>query len=325
MKVWVVGGAGYIGSHVCKALVNAGHEPVVFDNLSTGSKDNVRAGTTLQVGDILDPEALRRAASEHKFDGVVHLAALKAAGESMVDPVSYSRNNITGSLNLLEAVLEAKIPTLVFSSTAAVYGAPTYFPLDEAHPQNPENYYGHTKLAIEEFLAWYGKLKGLKHVSLRYFNAAGYDPEGEVRGLEKNPGNLLPIVMETAMGWRKEMQVYGDDYDTPDGSCLRDYIHVSDLASAHVAALEHLHKGGENLTINLGTGQGVSVLEMIRRAREITGREIPATIVGRRLGDPAVVIASADQAAQILGWKARHSDLDTLLKTTWEVYKGSQK
>ncbi len=322
MKVWVVGGAGYIGSHVCKALKNAGHEAVVFDNLSTGSRDNLLPGCTLQVGDILDRAALKAAAAEHRFDAVVHLAALKAAGESMLDPVTYSRHNITGSLNLLEAVLEAGIPALVFSSTAAVYGAPRYLPLDEKHPTQPENYYGHTKRAIEEFLAWYGQLKGLKHVSLRYFNAAGYDPEGEVRGLEKNPANLLPIVMETAMGWRKGMQVFGDDYETPDGTCLRDYIHVTDLASAHVAALEHLHRGGDNLAVNLGTGAGVSVLEMIRRAREITGREIPATIAPRRAGDPAVVIAAADEAARVLGWKARYSDLDTLLKTTWDVYRG---
>lgn len=325
VKVWVVGGAGYIGSHVCKALLKAGHEPVVFDNLSTGHRDNVLPGAFLQVGDILDREALKAAAAEHRFDAVVHLAALKAAGESMLDPVTYSRHNITGSLNLLEAVLEAGIPSFVFSSSAAVYGAPTYLPLDERHPTRPENYYGHTKLAIEEFLEWYGKLKGLKHVSLRYFNAAGYDPEGEVRGLEKNPANLLPIVMETARGWRKGMQVFGDDYDTPDGSCLRDYIHVTDLAAGHVAALEHLHRGGANLRVNLGTGAGASVLEMIRRAREITGREIPAAIAPRRPGDPAVVVASADEAKRVLGWEARHSDLDTLLKTTWEAYRGASR
>ncbi len=321
MKVWVVGGAGYIGSHVCKALLKAGHEPVVFDNLSTGYRENVLPGATLQVGDILDRDALKAAAAAHRFDAVVHLAALKAAGESMLDPVTYSRYNITGSLNLLEAVIEAGIPTLVFSSTAAVYGAPDYLPMDEKHPTRPENYYGHTKLAIEEFIAWYGKLKGLKHVALRYFNAAGYDPDGILRGLEKNPANLLPVVMETAMGWRTGMQVFGDDYDTADGSCLRDYIHVSDLATAHVMALEHLHKGGANLTVNLGTGAGVSVLEMINRAREITGREILYAIAPRRVGDPAVVIASAFEAARVLGWKAVHSDLDSLLKTTWDVYR----
>jgi UDP-glucose 4-epimerase len=302
VKIWVVGGAGYIGSHVCKALLQAGHTPVVFDNLSTGSRENVLPGSILQVGDILDRDALRAAASGQSFDGVIHLAALKAAGESMTDPEKYSRTNITGSLNLLEAVVEAKIPALVFSSTAAVYGSPAYLPLDEAHPTKPENYYGHSKLAIEGFLDWYGRLKGLRHVSLRYFNAAGYDPEGVLSGLEQNPANLLPIVMETAMGWRKSMQVFGDDYATPDGSCVRDYIHVTDLAAAHVAALEHLFRGSENLTVNLGTGAGV-------------------TVAPRRAGDPAIVLASSDQAEKILGWRAEHSDLDTLLKTTWNAYQ----
>jgi UDP-glucose 4-epimerase len=275
----------------------------------------------LQVGDILDRDALRAAASGQSFDGVVHLAALKAAGESMTEPEKYSRTNITGSLNLLEAVLEAKIPTVVFSSSAAVYGAPEYLPLDEAHPTRPENYYGYTKLAIEGFLNWYGRLKGLRHVSLRYFNAAGYDPEGELTGLEQNPANLLPVVMETAMGWRASMQVFGDDYDTADGSCVRDYIHVTDLAVAHVTALEHLHRGGKNLTVNLGTGAGVTVLEMIRRAREITGREIPYSVAPRRAGDPATVLASSGEAEKILGWRAQHSDLDSLLRTTWAAYQ----
>lgn len=320
MKIWVVGGAGYIGSHVCKALLKAGHEPVVFDDLSTGRRENLLPGVSLRVGDILDLAALKAAAAEHRFDGVVHLAALKAAGESMTQPERYSRHNITGSLNLLEAVSEAKIPVFVFSSSAAVYGAPDYLPLDEKHPTRPENYYGYTKLAIEGFLEWYGKLRGLRYVALRYFNAAGYDPDGEITGLEKNPANLLPVVMETAAGMRPSMQVFGDDYDTPDGSCLRDYIHVTDLADAHVRALEHLHKGGESLRLNLGTGTGISVLEMVRRAREITGREIPYAVTGRRAGDPAVVVAAAELAGKIFGWTPRHSDPDTLLRTTWNAY-----
>ena len=320
MKVWVVGGAGYIGSHVCKALLQAGHEPVAFDDLSTGRRENLVPGVALTEGDILDPASLRAAARAGGFDGVVHLAALKAAGESMTDPVRYSRHNITGSLNLLEAVVEAGIPSFVFSSSAAVYGAPGYLPLDEAHPTRPENYYGYTKLAIEGFLDWYGRLKELKHVSLRYFNAAGYDPDGEITGLERNPANLLPIVMETAAGMRAGMQVFGDDYDTPDGTGVRDYIHVTDLADAHVRALEHLHRGGGNLSLNLGTGRGATVLEMIRRAREITGRPIPYEVTARRAGDPAVVIAGAVKAGDVLGWRARHSDLDTLLRTTWAAY-----
>ncbi len=323
MKIWVVGGAGYIGSHVCKALLEAGHEVVVFDDLSTGTRENLPSGAILQVGDILDPLALRSAAAEHRFDGVVHLAALKSAAESMTQPERYSRHNISGSLNLIAAVLEAGIPAFVFSSSAAVYGSPDYLPLDEKHPTRPENYYGYTKLAIEGFLDWHGRLKGLRHVSLRYFNAAGYDPEGAITGLEKNPANLLPIVMETAAGMRPAMQVYGDDYDTPDGSGVRDYIHVTDLADAHVRALEHLHRGGRNLTLNLGTGKGISVLEMIRRAAGITGREIPYDVVGRRAGDAATVVASAELAGESLGWRARHSDPDTLLRTTWNAYKAN--
>jgi UDP-glucose 4-epimerase len=325
MKVWVVGGAGYIGSHVCKALLAAGHEPVVFDDLSTGRRENLPAGVELQVGDILDLPSLKAACAGRGFGGVFHLAALKDAGESMSEPLRYSRQNIAGSLNLLEAVLEAAVPFFVFSSTAAVYGAPGFLPVDESHPTRPENYYGHTKLVIEGFLEWYARLKGLRYGALRYFNAAGYDPEGEVRGLERNPANLLPIVMEAAMGWRKKVQVYGNDYETRDGTGLRDYIHVTDLAAAHVLSLEHLEKGRDSFVVNLGTGRGVTVMEMILRAREITGREIPFEIVARRPGDPASVLASAEKAGELLGWKAEHSDLDTLLKTTWEAYRAAAR
>ena len=324
MKVWVVGGAGYIGSHVCKALLDTGHEPAVFDNLSSGLRRNLPAGVPFREGDILDLDALKRAAGEFQFDGVIHLAALKAAGDSVLVPETYSRNNIVGSLNLLETVVEAGIPNLVFSSTAAVYGNPDYLPLDEKHPTRPENYYGHTKLVIEGFLDWYGRLKGLKHVALRYFNATGYDPEGKIAGLERNPANLLPVVIETAMGWRSKLQIFGNDYPTRDGTCVRDYIHVSDLASAHVAALEHLNKGGESLTLNLGTGFGVTVLEMVRAAVEVTGRNIPFEIVNRRAGDAAAVLASSDLAKAKLGWTARHSDLGTLLRTTWKAYQANE-
>ncbi len=323
MKVWVVGGAGYIGSHVCKALRKAGHTPVIFDNLSSGLRKNLPEDAIFRQGDIQDPEALKKAAQEFPFDGVVHLAALKAAGESMLVPELYSRQNITGTLNLLQAVLEAGIPRFVFSSTAAVYGSPEYLPLDEKHPTNPENYYGYTKLMIEGFLEWYGRLKGLKHVRLRYFNAAGYDPDGEIQGLEQNPGNLLPVVMETAMGWRKQLQIFGDNYSTRDGTCIRDYVHVSDLASAHVSALEHLMKGGENLTLNLGTGSGITVKEMVDKAMEITGRKIPFEVVGRRLGDPASVTASSEMALAKLGWTAKYSDAETLLRTTWKTYQSN--
>ncbi len=324
MKIWVVGGAGYIGSHVCKALRRAGHEPVVFDNLSTGRRENLPSDVVFREGDILDTKALLEAAREFPFDGVIHLAALKAAGESMLEPTRYSRNNITGSLNLLQAVLEAGISNFVFSSTAAVYGTPEYLPLDERHPTRPENYYGYTKLAIEGFLKWYGDLKGLKYAALRYFNAAGYDPEGDIQGLERNPANLIPVVMETAMGWRPKLQIYGDDYPTRDGTCIRDYIHVSDLAAAHVAALEFLQQEGKSFTVNLGTGSGITVLEIVRKAEEITGRAIPCEIVGRRAGDPMTVFASSAEAHALLGWEARHSDSDTLLRTTWKAYQAAE-
>jgi UDP-glucose 4-epimerase len=320
LKVWVVGGAGYIGSHVCKALIEAGHRPVVFDNLSTGLRENLAPGVELQLGDILNPADLKAAASAHTFGGVIHLAALKAPGESMTAPEKYSRHNITGSLNLLEAATEAGIPALVFSSTAAVYGAPETATVDECHPTRPENYYGYTKLAIEGFIEWYSRLRGLKYGVLRYFNAAGYDPEGSITGLEQNPSNLLPVVMETAMGWRPKMQVFGDDYPTRDGTGLRDYVHVTDLAAAHVAALRHLSEGGQNFIVNLGTGDGITVREMIERARTLTGRDIPYEVVARRPGDPAVVLASSGKAAALLGWTARHSNLDTLLTTTWRAY-----
>lgn len=323
MNIWVVGGAGYIGSHVCKALRKAGHTPVVFDNLSTGLRRNLPEDALFREGDILNPEALRKAAQEFPFDGVVHLAALKAAGESMLLPERYSQYNITGTLNVLQAVLEAKIPRIVFSSTAAVYGSPEYLPVDEKHPTHPENYYGYTKLMIERFLEWYGKLKGLNHVCLRYFNAAGYDPEGEIQGLEQNPGNLLPVVMETAMGWREKVQIFGDDYSTRDGSGIRDYVHVSDLAAAHVSALEHLMNGGENLTLNLGTGSGISVKEMVSKTTEVTGRNIPIEVVGRRVGDPAAVTASSEFAFSKLGWVAKYSDAETMLRTTWKAYQSN--
>ena len=323
MKVWVVGGAGYIGSHVCKALQEAGHQPVVFDNLSSGRRSNLPAGTLFRQGDLLDTDGLLSAAREFPFDGVIHLAALKAADESMREPERYSRNNIVGSLNLVEAVHQAGISRLVFSSTAAVYGEPDYVPIDEKHPVRPGNYYGQTKWMVESMLKWYGQLRGLRYVILRYFNAAGYDPEGTLTGLERNPANLLPVVMETAMGWRPKLSVYGRDYPTRDGTCVRDYIHVSDLAAAHVKSLEYLTAGNENLTLNLGSGTGITVMEMVKKAERITGREIPFAWAPRRPGDMAEVIASSALAADKLGWVPKFSDAESLLSTTWKAYQAN--
>ena len=210
---------------------------------------------------------------------------------------------------------------MVFSSSAAIFGEPQYLPIDEKHPKNPENFYGFTKLDIEHYLEWYDKLRNLKYVALRYFNAAGYDPDGEIFGLEQNPANLLPVVMETACGMRKEMSIFGNDYDTRDGTCIRDYVHVSDLADAHVKALEYISDKNESLTVNLGSETGISVTEMIETARRITGKEIPAKYVGRRLGDPACLYATSAYAREKLGWIPKYSDIDTLISSTWQAYQ----
>ena len=323
MKVLVVGGAGYIGSHVCKALLKAGGEVTVFDNLSTGLRTNLLPGIHFRQGDILDSGALEETCSHDRFDGLIHLAALKAAGESMQDPEKYSTHNISGSLNILNAAVGHGIGHFVFSSSAAVYGEPHYLPVDEKHPTRPENYYGFTKLAIEDFLGWYDRLKGLKFAALRYFNAAGYDPDGQLHGLEQKPANLLPVIMETAMGWRPKLQVFGTDYDTPDGTCIRDYVHVSDLAAAHVLALDKLTSGGDSFTVNLGSGEGISVMEMVNKAAAITGNRFPYEVTGRRACDPAKLVASSAMAESLLGWRAQYSDADTLLRTTWKAYQAN--
>ncbi|MBF0432704.1 MAG: UDP-glucose 4-epimerase GalE [Fibrobacteria bacterium] len=323
MKILVVGGAGYIGSHVCKALLENGDEVVVYDNLSTGLRENIQKGSEFVEGDVLNRDKLEKVCSDHRFEGLVYLAAFKAAGESMEVPEKYTINNITGTLNMIHTAIWAKIPYFVFSSSAAVYGEPEYLPLDEKHPTNPENYYGFTKLEIERFLGWYDQLKGLKFAALRYFNAAGYAPDGSLTGLERNPQNLLPVVLETACGMRDNMKVFGGDYDTPDGTCLRDYIHVSDLASAHVLALKRLAKTNTSFTVNLGSEDGVSVLEVINMAKKITGKDIPYEIVGRRAGDPVKMSATSKTAMEMLGWKAMHSDLETLVKSTWEAYQAN--
>ena len=213
------------------------------------------------------------------------------------------------------------MPYCVFSSSAAVYGEPKYLPIDEKHPCSPENYYGFTKLEIERLLAWYDRLKNIRFAALRYFNAAGYDPAGRITGLERNPANLLPVVMEVAAGIRQRLEIFGNDYDTPDGTCIRDYIHVSDLADAHVLAFEHLVKNKKSFIVNLGSENGISVKTMVEKAREITGRPIPAVVAPRRKGDPAKLIASSKEAQKLLGWKARASDVATLLSSTWNVYK----
>ena len=323
MKILVTGGAGYIGSHVVLDLLEADHDVIILDDLSLGVELNIHSDAQFIFGSTLDNEALK-VCFRDQVDAVIHLAAFKAAGESMTDPEKYSKNNISGTINLLNAMTDHGVHTFVFSSSAAVYGYPEYLPIDEDHPTEPINYYGFTKLVIESFLEWYGKLRGLKYVSLRYFNAAGYDPKGRILGLEQNPANLLPIVMEVASGVRDKMEVFGDDYDTPDGTGVRDYIHVSDLASAHVKALDYL-QSGDSIMVNLATGEGYSVLDVIEKAREITGHPIPYEITARREGDPAKLIATSESAGELLDWEPKLSNLESLLKTTWRIYAANKE
>ncbi len=319
MRVLVIGGAGYIGSHVVRFFADRGLSVDVLDNLSTGTKENLFSDCGFFEEDILNYRAIV-AIMQKGYEAVVHLAAAKAAGESMVRPEKYAVQNLTGTINILNAACEAKIPRLVFSSSAAIYGEPRYLPIDEAHPKEPTNFYGFTKLEIERCLEWYDRLKGLKFAALRYFNAAGYDPEGRVRGLEKNPANLVPVIMEVAVGLRPHLEVFGTDYPTPDGSGVRDYIHVTDLAEAHYAALMRLVEEPRSFAVNLGSERGLSVLEILEAARRITGHPIPAVMTGRRPGDPAKLVASSATAKKLLGWEAKHSDLASLIATSWRAY-----
>jgi len=319
MNILIIGGAGYIGSHVAREFLDLGHRVTVFDNLSSGLRENLFPEAAFIHGTILDYPALA-AACKRSYDAVVHLAAFKAAGESMVSPEKYSLNNICGTLNILNAMAEAGIRNLVFSSSACVYGEPQYQPLDEKHPVAPENYYGFTKLEVERAMAWYDKLRKMRFASLRYFNAAGYDVKGRVHGLEQNPANLIPVIMEVAAGMRRELQIFGSDYKTRDGTCVRDYVHVSDLAAGHAAALDFIRNNDRSVTVNLGSETGATVLEIIEAARRITGRPIPSVTAGRRSGDTASLTASAQLARDRLGWRPKYSDIDTIIQSTWDVY-----
>ena len=317
MKILVVGGAGYIGSHVVKALMLKGHDVTVYDNLSTGQEINLFKQNRFVNGDILDYPALLSAMRGQ--EAVVHLAAKKAVGESMENPMLYSVNNISGSLNILNAMVECGTKYIVFSSSAAVYGMPDKSVIDENVPLNPINYYGFTKLEIEKFMGWYDRLKGIKFVALRYFNAVGYDADGDIRGKELNSQNLLPIIMEVVSGKRDKLKIFGNDYSTPDGTCIRDYIHVSDLASAHVLALEKLTQGMESQSLNLGTEKGTSVLEMVAACSSVVGHEIPVEFAPRRAGDPAVLVASANKARKLLGWSPKYSDIKDIVRTVYAI------
>ena len=323
--VLVTGGAGYIGSHACKILARAGYRPVVFDNLSRGHRAAVRWGPLVE-GDLTDRAKLVEALRRHRISVVMHFAAYAYVGESVAQPAVYYANNLGGSLSLLEAMREAGVGTIVLSSTCATYGTPAEVPIRETAPQLPVNPYGETKLAIERALRWFGEAYGLRWASLRYFNAAGADPESEIGELHEPETHLIPLVLQAALGERAQVEIYGTDYPTPDGTAVRDYVHVQDLAEAHLRALEHLGAGGRSLALNLGTGRGHSVREVIQTAEAVSGRTVPCRETARRPGDPPVLVADPGLAAEALGWRARFSDLDVIVQTAlaWHASRSAQ-
>ena len=313
-SILVTGGAGYVGSHACKALAGAGWSPVVYDNLSRGHREAVRWGP-LVAGDLHDHARLVAALRAHRVSAVMHFAAYGYVGESVSDPHAYYTNNLGGTLALLGAMREAGVDRIVFSSTCAVYGIPEMLPIRESAATAPLNPYGETKLAIERVLHWYDAAYGLRYVALRYFNAAGADPDGEIGEDHEPEPHLIPRVLRAALGRGDPVAIYGTDYPTPDGTAIRDYIHVSDLAEAHLRALRHLAAGGGSAALNLGTGRGHSVREVIAAVERIASRKVPQIEAARRPGDPPELVADPALARSRLGWQPRHSDLDTIVRT----------
>lgn len=318
--VLVTGGAGYVGSHACKALAAAGYRPVVYDSLEHGHRWAVKWGP-LEVGDLLDRDALRQAIARHKPAAVMHFAAYIFVGESVSMPGRYYRNNVMGTLNLLEAMREAGIGTFVFSSTCAIYGMPVTPLLGEDHPQAPINPYGASKQMVERILADYRAAYGLRYAALRYFNAAGADPDGETGEAHDPETHLIPLALRAARGTGNPLTIFGDDYDTDDGTCIRDYIHVCDLADAHIRALGRLLAHDEALALNLGTGTGVSVRELVAAVEKVTGRAVPHSYGPRRAGDATVLVAANAKAKAMLDWEPQQSDIDTIVRTAdaWET------
>lgn len=318
--ILVAGGAGYIGSHVAKRLHERGYRPVVLDNLERGHRWAARWGTFVE-GDLADGALLRETLLAHDIRAVLHFAAYAYVGESVREPAKYYRNNVANTLSLLEAMVEVESEALIFSSTCATYGEPSSVPITEDHPQNPVNPYGRTKLVVEGMLRDFETAHRLRHVSLRYFNAAGADPEGELGEVHDPETHLIPLLFDVALGKRPHVAIFGTDYPTPDGTCIRDYIHVTDLADAHVLALEHLLGGGESRVYNLGNGAGYSVREVIEGVRRVTGHPIPVLEARRRWGDPGVLVGSAAKIRAELGWTPRYPDLDAILETAWQWQK----
>ncbi len=312
----VTGGAGYIGSHAVAALAERGEEIVVVDNLQQGHREAV-VGGKLYVGDLRDAEFMDTVFKENKIDAVIHFAANSLVGESMTNPAKYYHNNVYGTLCLLEKMIEHDVKKIVFSSTAATYGEPENVPIDEFDRTLPTNTYGETKLAMEKMMKWFDVAHGLKYVSLRYFNAAGAHASGKIGEDHSPETHLIPIVLQAALGQRPHISVFGDDYATPDGTCIRDYIHVSDLADAHVLAVDKLRQGSDSAIYNLGNGRGFSVKEVIEIARKVTEREIKAVIEPRRAGDPATLVASSARARKELGWNPSRANLEDIIRSAW--------
>ena len=316
LKVLVTGGAGYIGSHFVKMLIEKGHQPLVVDNLSRGHIEAVPQDVLFEDIDILDTDTLSYIIRTHLPDAVVHFAAYAYVGESVENPGVYYQNNVAGSLNLIRLCAENGVKNFIFSSTCSIYGNPDKVPISEKEPSNPINPYANTKLIIEMMLKDFETANGMKYVALRYFNAAGADPSGSI-GESHNPEpHLIPIILKTALGKRKKVSVFGIDYNTEDGTCIRDYIHVNDLADAHLKSINYLNSGNESAIINLGTGKGNSVLEIIEKAKTITNKEIPFEIVERRAGDPAVLVADNKKAKDLLNWSPEYS-IEEIIETAW--------
>ncbi|MDY0404809.1 UDP-glucose 4-epimerase GalE [Virgibacillus sp. 179-BFC.A HS] len=317
MSILVLGGAGYIGSHAVYQLIDQQQEVVVVDNLQTGHRQAIHPKATFYEGDLRDSTFLRSVFEKEQIDAVIHFAANSLVGESMEKPLAYFDNNVHGTQVVLEMMVEFGVRYIVFSSTAATYGEPEAVPITEKMPTNPTNTYGETKLTMEKMMRWVEQAHGIHYVALRYFNVAGARKTGEIGEDHRPETHLVPIILQVALNQREQIAIFGDDYDTPDGTCIRDYVHVEDLIQAHLLALKYLQNGGESDVFNLGSSKGYSVKEMVDAARKVTDREIPAVIQARRAGDPSTLIASPDKAKQVLGWQPKNTAIDTIIRDAW--------
>lgn len=318
MAILVLGGAGYIGSHAVDRLINQNYQVVVVDNLLTGHQAAIHPKAQFYKGDIRDKSFLQSVFEKETIEGVLHFAASSLVGESVEKPLLYFNNNVYGMQILLEVMHEYNVKNIVFSSTAATYGEPTESPITEATPTNPKNPYGESKLMMEKMMKWCDQAYGMRYVALRYFNVAGAKADASIGEDHTPETHLVPIILQVALGQRDSLAIYGDDYDTPDGTCIRDYVQVEDLADAHILALEYLRAGNESNFFNLGSNQGYSVKEMLEAAREVTNREIPAKVAPRRSGDPSRLVASSAKAEEILGWRPAYTDVKEIIKTAWD-------